>query len=317
MSEVVKTVVETLPYTAPAAGAALGILDGYRATGVLARNRQKFIEHNGPDLLDHEDQELANTVESPASTISVRRRLTSPVVGALAATYALAGFGAAVAWQGEDSEKTPLPNVVFVGDHSGATGLGNKPAVNMINRTAKILAQDKKISASAILASNGKEFPAKITNVQKNEPIGPAFMGNATELGISLAKEKSAEARGETGSAVIVATHGNSIGSSKKVIEKANSADSKVAVYVLNTYKDTPSERINGFKKVAKQTGGKYVETVNEDTFDKVADKLSPAAEIPVKEEDKWPLKLLSAVLAASAVIATRKYARKLPISRI
>lgn len=282
------------------AGATIGMTAGmvteYLASRHVAQNRQDF-SGEASVALQHE-------------AVSGWRR-----IGATALTpivFAGAGLGLlnAGAWSGDRVEAQP-PRLGIVVDHSGATEMGDSPAIGSINLLTESFNDPQEVEATAYVANSGVVESMEPTEVREDEPFGNAPLNS----GFGLAVEKIEEGRRKeigtnpSASGVLVITNGNTFGNNEDIL--AQTKDRNIPVFVANVEGETTNpDSVDGFKAIAKETGGQYFDVEQENVTEmvEVIGKSLEESRLKNPVPNDWPKR----VIAGALTLATfGLYARK------
>lgn len=297
MSGVIRQSVEYLPEIAAGAGLLVGAGLEAVAQRNMSRNRESLANEWGEDVV--------GTPETKKRTKIIGR-----VVGPLAVlTSAVAAFNGA-AWQPAEGAETAPPHVEVVIDHSGATGIGDRP-IESINDIALELV-DEDIDTSAVVASSGVERIMPLDEIIQNQPFGDARMDRAAATAIDRSTEIQREIIGsetERSIGIVAITNGNTLGDPQHVIERAE--ESNIPIFVVNVEgKDAPANVASELESIAEGTDGKYfeAEAANaEEIAQEVDDVLEDRLIDDDDEKNRWIGRVVAGALALTIPSVYRK----------
>lgn len=290
MSELANNVLENLPYITAATGALAGA--GYD----LLTQRTLESERSYPNeaLADVGEQYEPSHLQRIGRTVT-----TAVVVGGLAG-------GIGLAWAEHPDNSAGKARVEVVADRAGSiTDAQNNQILNVIN-TIKGYST---INGNAISSQVDNPRASSLPQAADIQPFGNANMYQAVLSGLDAFQQgvsggKSAE--------VVVTAHG--IDPVEDVVSHDRSLDSPVPVYVVNVDGNASASTIADEKRLANQTGGKYLESPTNAEFSKMINKLAPPEAKPhnnTPEGQKWFETVL--LLGGAATFARKR--RHLPLT--
>ncbi len=294
MSQIIETIGNYSEYVGVMAGAGAGLATEYIASRNVSNNRSQLSGEIGIALQEPE--------------VSRLRR-----VGALALTpivFAGASLGLLnnEVWEPNDIE-AQSPKLGIVVDHSGATEMGDQPAIGSINLLTASFDNPNEVEATAYVAGSGAVETAQPTEVGEDEPFGNAPLADGFNQAVDKIEEtRRKEIGNQSASGVLVITNGNTFGNNADILARTEAEN--IPVFVANVEGETTNpSSVEGFKEVTKQTNGEYfdVEEANvEEMVDQISDSLEESR-LKNPAPNDWPKRILAGALTVATFGLYRK----------
>lgn len=265
MSELYYGVLENLPYIAGSAGYVAGSIMDSR---IDARLTREITEQRQP-IVD----EYARLLPENESGSDHDRK--SRVLGSAAVIGAFIGLTGGLVWQYNAPPEAEQPSVELVIDYSGATGStsdGEAP-VETTNKVVSMFAErdGDDFDVRAFVARSGDDNEYEPKDVFKLTPFGEAPLERALNSAlnqITVTTQETLTEQEDSGSAIVVVTHGNTVGSSTSIAERAQE---KTPVFIVNVEEGISEASQASLEAVAEATGGEYWNADEDNIVEEVA----------------------------------------------
>ena len=309
MSELLHSTLEQLPYVAAAAGLAAG-------TVLESRMQARIAEQRAPIISDYEGL-LAD--ESVSRREQTKRNLTGP----LAAAGLAVGLANGLVWQHEAPERFDAPRVELVVDYSGATGVirNNERPADTTNDIVSLFAErdNDDFAVQAFVARGGSVAVKEPEEVPTLSPFGDAPIEQALTSAldkVAIDNQAAAETEQESGSAVVVITHGNSVGGAQAIAARAGQDGLNTPIYFVNVEENINESTQASLEEIAEATGGEFWdadEMVLENISDVIQEMEPPKGELTPAHS--WDERILTGLVSGGVLTVLIAHRRKMNLS--
>ena len=213
--------------------------------------------------------------------LSRKQRIMSAMVGGMAIAGAAFGTINTLAWSQQPPEQQDATMIEIAADFSGATNIsteGERP-IDATREIISLFDDTADFDTQVFVASGGSTTVKTAEQAIDMRPFGPAPVDQAVSdafNSIELARADGSDAP----AAVLVLSHGNSIGDPDVVVGRATTDSGETTpIYVVNT----EGEAVNAdteaqLKAIAERTGGEYwsPDEATVENIEPLAEELAP-----------------------------------------